>query len=540
MDPLTLDIRFDEDRADRAQRFFERLLTHTKGRWAGRPFILTDWQRDELVHPLFGTVRWDDENDEWVRLYRIAWIELARKNGKSEFLAGCGLYLLTADGEEGAEIYGAAADRDQAAIVWDVAQRMVELSPILSRRLRIYRQSKRIVDDRTGSFYRVIPADAAGNLGLNPHGILFDEIIAQPSRELWDALRTAAGARAQPLMLAATTAGNDPAGFAAVEHAEMAKIDEEPERAPHVFVFMRNTPPKADPFDEAGWKHANPALGEFLSVQALRDEALEARNDPAKENAFRQFRLNQWVQQATRWLPLHLWDASTKAIWPSPDHVREQLRGRRAWAGLDLSSVEDLTAWCLLVELEDDETDEGKPRFAALWRFWIPEAQVAELDRHTGGEFSTWVRAGWITVTEGNVIDYEAIYAAIEKDNEDFRIVDVSGDRWLLEPVRQQVLERTGLDVIPVPQTYQGMGPGMKQTRGCIASKRIEHGGNPAARWNIDSTEVKQDDAENVKPVKPQRRASGKRIDGTVALVLAVDAALVRRGYEEPAELVSY
>ncbi|HKY51056.1 MAG TPA: terminase TerL endonuclease subunit [Candidatus Limnocylindria bacterium] len=522
-----MELAFDEARATRAERFFERMLCHTKGRWAGQPFHLTDWQRDDLVRPLFGTVRYDEELDDWVRLYRVAWLELARKNGKSEFLAGCGLYLLIADGEAGAEIYGAAADRDQAAIVWEVAQRMVELSRYLSARLRIFKQSKRIVDERTGSYYRVLPADAAGNLGLNPHGILFDEVIAQPSRELWDALRTAAGARTQPLMIAATTAGNDPASFAAKEHAEMEKVADDPDRAPHTFVFMRNTDAKADAFDEANWSHANPALGEFLSAQALRDEAIEARNDPAKENAFRQFRLNQWVQQATRWMPLHLWDESSTEVWPSPAHARSRLKGRRAWGGLDLSSVEDLTAWSLVVEL-DERGEDGQPRYGALWRFFCPEEQVRDLDRHTGGDFSVWVRQGWVTATEGNVIDYEAVLDAIAADAEDFRIVDISADRWMLEPVRQRIVERTGTEVFPIPQTFQGMGPAMKQLRALVRARRLEHGRNPVARWNVDSTEVKRDDAENVKPVKPERKASGRRIDGTVALALAIDAGVVR------------
>ena len=191
---------------------------HTKSRWARRPFDLTTWQRNDIIAPLFGDVEWSPVAKDYVRRHRVAWIELARKNGKSELLAGMALILLVADDEEGAEVYGAAVDRDQASIVWQVAERMVTLSPTLSRRLRIFRNPKRIADERTGSFYQVLAGDALGNLGLNPHGVVFDEVHAQKSADLWNALRTSMGTRTQPLMVAATTAGNDPASFAATEH----------------------------------------------------------------------------------------------------------------------------------------------------------------------------------------------------------------------------------------------------------------------------------------------------------------------------------
>jgi len=206
-------------------------------------------------------------------------------------LAGIALYLLCADNEEGAEIYGAAMDRDQARKVYDVAARMVRLSPVLSKRLTVRDSAKRIVDEQTASYYEAIPADAGGNLGHNPHGIVFDEILTQKNGDLWDALRTGMGTRTQPLMVAATTPGNDPAGWCGQMHLEMERVAEDPERAPHILVFLRNLPMDSDPFDESNWAWPNPALGDFLSMQAIRDEAIEARNDPAKENAYRQFRM---------------------------------------------------------------------------------------------------------------------------------------------------------------------------------------------------------------------------------------------------------
>jgi hypothetical protein len=207
--------------------FFSEVLVHTKGDYARRAFVLARWQRDEIIKPLMGTVRYDENRQRYVRRYRIAWIELARKNGKSELLAAIGLYLLAVDNEEGCEVYGCALDRDQARKVWDVAARMVQLSPALSSRLLVRKNPARIVMESTYSYYEVLSSDAGGNLGHNPHAILFDEIIAQRDHTLWDAMRTGMGARSQPLMIAATTAGDDPSSFAAQTHA--VPVDVAPE-----------------------------------------------------------------------------------------------------------------------------------------------------------------------------------------------------------------------------------------------------------------------------------------------------------------------
>jgi phage terminase large subunit-like protein len=507
-------------RAQRVIAVYESILVHTKGRWARTPFLLAPWQRSDVIEPLFGRVRFDDELGRWVRQYRLAWLELARKNGKSELLAGVALVMLCADDEEGAEVYGCAVDREQARKVYDVAERMVALSPVLSRRLTVRTHAKRIVDERTGSYYEVIAADAHGNLGHNPHAVIFDEVLTQRSGDLWQALRTAMGTRDQPLMIGATTAGSDPESFAASQHAEMERVQEDPSRAPHTFAYLRNTPREANPWDESIWAHANPALDDFLSRQALRDEALEARNDPTRENAFRQFRLNQWVSQTTRAIPLHVWDACAGEEVSSPRELDELLEGRRCFGGLDLSSTSDLTsiAWLFPHDM------------SVVWRFFVPESQVAVLDRYLGGKASLWVREGWLEATEGNVIDYERIYARASEDASRFKVIDLSHDRWQAEPVRQE-LDRRGLASYPVGQGYVGMGPPMRELMRLLKGGELKHHANPVARWHADSLEVKQDEAENLKPVKPARDRSGRRIDGLVALVMAIDGAM-RRGAE--------
>ncbi|GAA2658012.1 Phage terminase-like protein, large subunit, contains N-terminal HTH domain [Actinosynnema pretiosum] len=507
-----------QPRADHAQAFAEEICVHTKDRWARKPFVLADWQREDIIRPLFGEVRWDEEALTYVRRYRIAWIELARKNGKSEILAAVALYLLVGDGVESAEVYGCARDTDQAKLVFNVAARMVALSPVLSKRLRVIEHSARIVDERTNSVYVVVPSDALGNLGSNPSCVIFDEVLTQPSGDFWHAMRTGMGTRLEPLLIAATTAGNDPASFAKGEHDEFVKISADPARAPHRFAYLRNTPEDADPWDESNWYHANPALGDFLSLAALREEALEARNDPLKENTFRQFRLNQWVSQSSRWMPMHLYTACTGTTRETPEELRRELAGRPAWGGLDLAAKLDLTAWCLVVP----EGIDGHP--SALWRFWLPEAGVEFLDVRTEGRVSRWAQAGWITVTEGEVIDYDRVEADILADTGSLRVADISYDEWSGEPVRQRLEKRTGVRMHPVAQTYRGMTPGMNEVMALTRSRGWSHHGNPVAAWCFDAVEVRHPAGEPdlIRPDKPERGKTGKRIDAVPTAAMAV------------------
>jgi len=514
------------------EAFFSEILVHTKGRWARRPFHLERWQLDDIMKPIFGTVVYSEEFGMYVRRYRIAWIEVARKNGKSEILAGMALYLLVADDEESAEIYGCAKDRDQARKVFDVAKRMVQLSPVLQKRLKLQESAKRIIDERTASYYEVVSADAAGNLGHNPHGIVFDEVLAQPDGSLWEAMRTSMGAREQPLMAAATTAGNDPQSFGKNEHDEMVRIQDDPERARHVFVYARNTPADADPWDEKNWRHANPALGTFLSMQALRDEAQEARNDPLKENGFRQFRLNQWVSQSTRWMPMHLWEASTGDLWLNPRWGREQLEGRTAYAGFDLAAKFDLTAWALVIPGEDA----GDP-CDVLWRFWLPENGIDRLDSFHEGKFSLWARQGWITVTPGSVIDYDKVIEDIVEDSRDFRIMGADCDEWSMWPIINRIGDEIGLDpeqgeIAAYRNSYDRMSPGMTELMGLVKQERFHHHGNPVARFCFDACEVRHApyDPNLVRPEKPERGTAKFRIDAVPAAAMATNAWRSREG----------
>lgn len=532
-----------EPRADRVVEFFPGLLVHTKGAYARQAFALRPWQEHDIVRPVFGEVIWSQEWGCYVRRYRVAVIVMGRKNGKSGLLSGTAIYLTVGDDEESAEIYGAAKDSKQAGKVFEPSQRMVQLSPLLNRRLKHNKNARRLIDERTASYYETITADALGELGHNPHGFILDEVLSQPDDSLWNSMRTAAGARTQPLFLCISTETNQPVSFGASMIDEADRVMEDPARAPHMFAYVRklprtqdeldrlhrlfpahpDLPVSTDPFDEANWAWPNPAIDDFLSREALRQEAIEARNDRTKENAFRQFRANQRVQQVTRYVPLDLWDANVGEIAPSPGWLLAKLEGRKCWGGLDLSAKLDLTAWCLLFE-------DGW----IWWRFWAPEDVAPYLDEHTGGQFTQWARDGWVELTDGDTIDYDAVYDAVEVDKDRFNIVDVTYDRWSGEPVRQEIEKRTGLTLVESSTTYERMTHPMTEFMRLLKGHEFAHGGNPVARWMADNLEAKSPthDPDRVRPVKPQRDHDGRRIDGMPTLFFAIDG----RSRGEPAK----
>ncbi len=523
---------FCAPRAAHAVAFIQELLFHTKGRYARTPFILADWQRDEIVEPLFGTCRWNDEHGQYTRRYEIAWIEIARKNGKTELLAALMLYLLVAEGEESAELYGVAREKEQAGVCFNVAAQMVRFSPILSKRLKIRAPIKRIFDEKTNSVYQVIAADGKSALGSNPSGVAADEILAWRDGEMWEALRTGmgSGARRQPLMVAATTAGSDSEGFAGKQHAEMQRIADDPARAPHIFVYMRNTPREADPWDEKLWPFANPALGDFLSLDGMRKQAMEAQNDPMQENGFRQFKLNQWVSQTTRWMPMHLYDANYGFTWPLPMSGRGELAGKSCWIGLDLAARQDLTAWCLAFPDEDGGAD-------LLWRFWLPEGAIPNLDKRNGGIITQWARDGWITVTDGDVLDFQRVYADIESDAREFEILGGDADQWSSDPVIQEVQGRTDIqEIFSYKNDYTHMSPGMHSIMDLVKQGKFRHHGNPVARWCFDNVQarVAPFDPDVIRPDKPNRMSDARRIDAVPAAVMAINAWTTRGNDVQP------
>lgn len=492
--------------------FFTELLVHTKGDWARKPFIPTDWQRERILTPLFGAVQWDDQRQRYVRRYRELYLFIARKNGKTELLAAITLYLLVGDGEEGAEIYGLALDKDQASLVYRVAVRMVELSDTLSKRLDIYKSTTRIVDERKGSFFTITAGDALGALGANPHGAYIDELLTQPTRDLYDVLRSSFGARAEPMLLMATTAENDPAGFAASERQWSERVAENPDLDRRRLVVMYAADPADDWRIEDTWRQANPALGEFLDIEVLRSECKKAIENPAAERAFRQFRLNQPANAVGRAIDLPVWDAG---VGPIPYRsMPETLAGRVAFAGLDLASTQDLASYALAFPDDDG--------YAVLWRHFAPSSAVPALDRRTGGGAQVWASDGTLTVTEGDVIDYGAIVAGLDADADRYDIRQIGYDRWGATQLATELTE-AGWPLIQIGQGFASLSGPTKDFLRLVASRTLRHGGNPLARWEAANLVTRSDPAGNLKPDKAK---SMDKIDGIVALIMALDLAM--------------
>ncbi|KAF1084848.1 Phage Terminase [Sporotomaculum syntrophicum] len=493
---------FDEYSAERAVKFIENYLTHTKGKWAGVRFELEPWQHD-IITPLFGTL-----NEDGTRQYRTCYVEIPRKNGKSELGAAVALKLLFADNEPGAEIYSAAADRDQAAIVFNTAAQMVRQNPKLAKRCKIIDSQKRIVIPATGSFYRAISADAHTKHGFNAHGIIFDELHTQPNRELWDVLTTSGGTRTQPLIFAITTAGYDRNSICWEQHEYAQKIIdgviEDKTFLPVIYAAGKED----DWRDEKVWYKANPALSTFRGIEEMRAMAKKAEQVPALQNTFRRLYLNQWTQQEDRWLDLAAWDATAGTIEP------DELLGKCCFGGLDLASTTDIAAFVLVFPMDDGG-------FVVLPHFWIPRDNMRERINRDRVPYDVWTRQGLITATEGNVIHYEAIRRHIEQLGQLYNIREIAFDRWGAVQITTE-LDDAGFTVVQFGQGFASMSPPTKELLNLVLSKKLVHGGNPVLRWMADNMVVKQDPAGNVKPDKSK---SSEKIDGMVALIMALDRA---------------
>jgi phage terminase large subunit-like protein len=504
---------FDKRAADVAVAFFDRLLRHTKGEWAGQPFTLQGWQRDDIIRPLFGWKRKDGS-----RRYRQAYIEIPRKNGKSTLSAGIALALLLMDNEPGAEVYSAAADRAQAAIVFDEAKRMVENSPSLSRFAEPYRREIRV--PKINGTYKVLSADAYTKHGLNAHGIVFDELHAQPNRDLWDVLNTSTGARRQPMMVMITTAGYDRNSLCWEQHEYARQVLNGNVDDQAYFAYIAAADEGDDWTDPVIWAKANPGLGVTVKVDYLQAECDRAKQVPAYQNTFRRLHLNQWTTQESRFLDMTYWDACGK---PLPD-----LAGRACYGGLDLATTTDIAAFVLVFPPHED----GEP-FWVLPRFFIPQDNMIERVRRDRVPYDVWQRQGLLVATPGNVIDYTYIEAEIARLAAQYEIREIAFDRWGAAQMSQRL---TDADMVMVQfgQGYASMSAPTKEMLRLVLSQEIGHAGNPVLRWMADNMAVQQDAAGNVKPDKAK---STQRIDGMVAAIMALDRATRNMGetsvYEE-------
>lgn len=492
---------WDAEEAARACDFFPRMLKHVEGPKAGEPLTLEPWQQ-AYVATLFG---WKRENG--IRRYRESIAAIPRKSGKTTLAAGIALYCLVCDGEAGAQVYSAAYSKDQASLVYRIAAGMVQRSPKLSKHLHAIDSVKRIIFKKSGSFYRAIPAEAGNSHGFNASAVIFDELHTQKHRDLYDVLRSSQGARKQPLFLSITTAGFDRHSvcYEVWNHARQVRDGILPD--PHFLPLLFETPDDADWTAEDVWRQANPNLGVSVSVEFLRDECQRAKDSPAYENTFRNLYLNQWVEQATRWLSMEKWRACGVEEVP-------ELDGEPCFCGLDLSTRSDITALAMLFPREE----------GGYWlkmRFWVPQEQARSRERRDGVPYSQWIKDGWITATEGDRVDYAVVRRDLNQLANHFSIQELAIDPWNATQLTNE-LTQDGFDIVEFRQGFASMSPAAKELDAAVATGTLQHGGNPVLDWMAANVAVEQDAAGNIKPSK---RKSTERIDGIVAATMAIGRA---------------
>lgn len=501
----TKNSHYDKEAADYAVAFIE-CLCHTKGTWAGKPFELIDWQ-EQIIRDIFGTLK-----PNGYRQFNTAYVEIPKKMGKSELAAAVALLLTCGDGEERAEVYGCAADRQQASIVFEVAADMVRMCPALNKRVKILTATKRIVYQPTNSFYQVLSAEAYSKHGFNIHGVVFDELHTQPNRKLFDVMTKGSGdARMQPLYFLITTAGTDTKSICYETHQKALDILAGRKIDPTFYPVIYGADESDDWTDPKVWKKANPSLGITVGMDKVKAACESAKQNPGEENSFRQLRLNQWVKQAVRWMPMEKWDKCAFAV------DEDALRGRVCYGGLDLSSSTDITAFVLVFPPQDEED-----KFVILPYFWIPEDNMQIRVSRDHVPYDVWERQGVLQTTEGNVIHYGFIEKFIEQLGEKFNIREIAFDRWGAVQMVQN-LEGMGFTVVPFGQGFKDMSPPTKELMKLTLEEKIAHGGHPVLRWMMDNIFIRTDPAGNIKPDKEK---STEKIDGAVATIMALDRAI--------------
>lgn len=490
---------------------FFAYVKHSKGKWAGQVCVLEPWQQ-AVLWILFGWMRADGK-----RRFRTALIEVARKNGKSFLLAVIGLYLMIADGEKGAEVYAASTKKEQSRILHSEAIRIVQKSPVLSKRISIVRDNLHI--KKTATKFEPLGRDSDSLDGLNPHGAIVDELHAHRDSSIWDVLESAMGAREQPLLIGITTAGFNSASFCydLVDYGEKVLKGLLTDDTFFPAIYTMDEGDRWD--DEKVWVKANPNLNVSVSLEYLQEKALRARTIPSALTNFKTKHLNVWTNAESNWLNIERWKAC------AGEFSEELLYGRECFAGLDLSNTMDVTALIYIFP-----PVEGDPVYRVVPRFWMPEETISTKAADDMATYGGWRDRGYLFEIPGAVIDYEYIYRQIEQDMTRFTIKRVGYDRWGSHSVYLK-LEGMGLETAQIGQGFVGMNNGMKELEKLIVSKRLAHANNPMMNWMIANTVAVSDAAGNIKPDKAK---SGEKIDGVVALIMACDCVLAYMPKENP------
>jgi phage terminase large subunit-like protein len=527
-------VAFSQAQADAACNFFEHVLKHTADEWYGKPFLLVPWQEEALTE-IFGEV--DDDGN---RIIEMAYLEVPKKSGKSEMAAGLALFVLLTTNTPGCQVYGAAAATRQALNVFRAACKMVDQSPILSKRLRVLRGTHRIIKrSDPESFYAAVAADGDFGDGVNPAVVIADEIHRWKTRKQldnWDVLSNGGITRRQTLTIAITTAGiQNESPLAWRLHEKARKIEGGIVSDPKFYGRIYGADKEDDPADPATWIKANPSLkenGGFLDVEKIREKYVshEAEGDLT---SFKRYYLNMWDQKESRAIDMVKWDASagdwqasgllpkpaSEKVRPLPDALIDRFKGRQCWAGVDLSMTTDLSAVALVFQCGDDGFD-------VLAFFWMPEQAVRQRERRDGMPYARWAEQGFIELSPGDVIDYRDIMARLEWASEVFDLQEIGFDPWNSRQISVPMTEK-GHTCIEVRQGVATLSEPSKKLLELVAAGKLHHGGHPVLRWNASCVSAKESN-DNLMFSKPERSKNSSRIDGIAATVNALSRAIVR------------
>ena len=455
--------------------------------------------------------------DNGTRQYRTVYIEIPKKNGKTEFGGGIANILLFGDGEYGAEVYAGANKKEQAAICWNAAAQMVRLAPHLKSRAKVSDYRHRISIQSTNSFFQAIGADSDSTDGLNCHGIIFDELHAVKNRAFFDTLTQSSGdARIQPLLFIITTAGNRRFGVGWDWHEKARQIISGKRIDPTVYAVIYGADKDDDWEDEATWIKANPSIGHIIDIERIREHYNSVIGNPIEENEFKQKRLNIWVTQSIQWMPMAAWD---KCAGTMP-----YLIGADCYAGLDLSDKEDLTCLSLVFPRPNRE-------YVIVPHFWLPREKAREKERNEGIPYSIWERQGYITLLDEPTINYQYVRRALNEIRQIYNIKELAFDRYHAHLLRAE-LEDDGLTVLDFGQGYKSMSAPTKELLELVLNAKVNHGGNPILAWNADNVVVTRDPTNAVKPDKSK---SSNKIDGIVATIMGLARASIH--VEEPVSI---
>lgn len=496
---------FDRKAAQRAISFIEK-LKHTKGKWAGQRFKLEPWQQFILWN-IFGWMKADG-----TRRFRYVYVEIARKNGKTALSAGIGLYMLFADGEARPEVYSAATVKDQARICFSDAVEIVKKTD-LKNYLSPYRNS--IFYELKGGTMKPLSSDYGTHDGLNPSCGIIDEFHAHKDSGMFDVIKSAFGARRQPLMFIITTAGFNKNGACYAYRSNVIKVLQGINEDDSLFGIIYTLDCKEEWDNPKMWVKSNPNLGVSVFPEYLSDQVNDAKNRPEAVRNVMTKNVNLWVDAEKTWILDDMWQ---KCIGSTE---RESLRGCQCWGGLDLSNVSDITAFVLLFHENE--------RFQLLPFFWIPEEKMLEKIRKENINYDKWVQQGYVKVTAGNVLDYDFVKADILQIVEEFDLQSTAYDRWNASQTIID-LQNEGMECSPFGQGYGSMGAPTKEFEKMVLTEKIEHFGNPVLRWMMSSTVVKTDPAGNIKPDKEK---SVQKIDGIVASIMALGEWMTAQSEED-------